>query len=147
MNKNKIIISEVSSFNKVCWHAIGRFLTQLTDSEIIFSEDDFKKMIESDASHLFLIKYEDNIAGMLSCGIYRTPTGEKAWIEDVVIDEVYRGKGLAKILLNHALNFLNQKEVGSVMLTSKPERLVANKLYKAVGFEIKKTNVYKKLLK
>ena len=80
---------------------------------------------------------------MLTVGIYYSPTGGKAWIEDVVVDESFRGQGLSKLLVAHAVEFVKAKQVPSLMLTSNPKRIAANKLYQAMGFERKETNVYR----
>ena len=71
------------------------------------------------------------------------PTGGKAWIEDVVVDETFRGQGLSKLLVAHAIEFTKSKGIPSLMLTSNPKRIAANKLYQAMGFERKETNVYR----
>ena len=55
---------------------------------------------------------------MLTVGIYHSPTGGKAWIEDVVIDEAYRGKGLSKMLVRHAIDFVKSQGISALMLTS-----------------------------
>jgi ribosomal protein S18 acetylase RimI-like enzyme len=41
------------------------------------------------------------------------------------------------------------KELGckNINLTSSPNRVAANALYKKLGFEIRETNVYRKILK
>lgn len=80
---------------------------------------------------------------MLTVGIYHSPTGGKAWIEDVVIDEAYRGKGLSKMLVRHAIDFVKSQGISALMLTSNPKRTAANKLYQTMGFEQKETNVYR----
>lgn len=80
---------------------------------------------------------------MVTVGIYPAPTGNKAWIEDVVLDTEYRGLGLGKELLTHAIKQASTWGADTVMLTSNPSRIAANKLYRSIGFEQKETNVYK----
>lgn len=86
---------------------------------------------------------DQEIAGMLTVGIYHSPTGGKAWIEDVVVDEKYRGQGLSKQLVTHAVRFVKEQGIPLIMLTSNPTRIAANKLYQKLGFEQKQTNVYR----
>jgi ribosomal protein S18 acetylase RimI-like enzyme len=83
------------------------------------------------------------ILGMLTVGFYHAPTGKKAWIEDVVVDDNYRGLGVGKNLTNFAIQFTKDQQADVVMLTSKPSRVSANNLYKKVGFEQRETNVYR----
>jgi len=70
------------------------------------------------------------------------PTGKKGWIEDVVVDESYRGQGLGKTLLLHALAIAPQLSLSKLFLTSRPERITANQLYQRIGFTQRTTNVY-----
>ena len=86
---------------------------------------------------------DEQVAGMLTVGIYYSPTGGKAWIEDVVVDEAFRGQGLSKLLVAHAIQFVESKQIPLLMLTSNPTRVAANKLYQAMGFGRKETNVYR----
>ena len=76
-------------------------------------------------------------------GGWGNTTGGKAWIEDVVVDEAFRGQGLSKQLVAHAIEFTQSKRIPSLMLTSNPKRIAANKLYQAMGFSRKETNVYR----
>ena len=80
---------------------------------------------------------------MLTVGTYYSPTGGKAWIEDVVIDQKFRGEGLSKKLVAHAIDFVRSLQIPTLMLTSNPQRVAANKLYQTLDFKEKKTNVYK----
>lgn len=81
--------------------------------------------------------------GMATLCLCHQPTGSKAWIEDVVIDAECRGQGYARPLLRHLIALAHQAGVQSVNLTSRPERVAANRLYQSMGFEQRLTNVYK----
>ena len=74
----------------------------------------------------------------LSC-----PTGRKALIEDVVVDQNYRGKGYGKVMIEKVMELCRNKGNVTLMLTSRPSRIVANQLYQSLGFEKRETNVYK----
>ena len=111
-----------------------------------FTESMFHELLASYHSHLFFLQQNEQIAGMLTVGIYHSPTGGKAWIEDVVVDENFRGQGLSKLLVLHAIEFVKSHHIPLLMLTSHPSRIVANKLYQSMGFERKETNVYRMIL-
>ena len=83
------------------------------------------------------------IAGMLTIGTYLSPTGSKAWIEDVVVDEEYRGYGFGRMLVAHAIDYCRSQGIETMYLTSNPKRVAANGLYQSIGFERKETNMYK----
>ena len=136
-------IVEITTYSQEYHEAMQRFLDQLTTNPMELTETIFRQLLESENSHLFFLMKDNQIAGMLTVGIYYSPTGGKAWIEDVVVDESFRGQGLSKLLVTHAIEFTKSKGVPSLMLTSNPKRIAANKLYQAMGFGRKETNVYR----
>ena len=136
-------IIEINTYSAEYHEAMQRFLDQLTTHPMTLTETMFRQLIDSDNSHLFFLMKEGQIAGMLTVGIYYSPTGGKAWIEDVVVDETFRGQGLSKQLVAHAIEFTQSKQIPLLMLTSNPKRIAANKLYQAMGFGRKETNVYR----
>ena len=136
-------IVEINTYSPAYQEAIQRFLNQLTPEPMTFTEDMFKELLASKNSHLFFLFQGEEIAGMLTIGTYHSPTGGKAWIEDVVVDEAFRGQGLSKLLVAHAIGFVKSQRIPLLMLTSNPKRVTANKLYQTMGFERKETNVYR----
>ena len=84
---------------------------------------------------------------MLTIGTYDFLSGTKVWIEDVVVDESQRGKGIGKELTLFAIGFAKSLGAESVELTSRPSRIAANSLYKKLGFVLRETNVYRYTLK
>ena len=136
-------IVEIESYSAEYHEAMQRFLDQLTTNPMTLTESMFHQLLDSGNSHLFFLMKDEQIAGMLTVGIYHSPTGGKAWIEDVVVDTSFRGQGLSKLLVAYAIEFTKSKGIPSLMLTSNPKRIAANKLYQAMGFERKETNVYR----
>ena len=136
-------IIEIQSYSPEYHEAMQRFLDQLTTNPMTLTEEMFRQLLASPNSHLFFLMKDEQTAGMLTVGIYHSPTGGTAWIEDVVVDEAFRGQGLSKLLVAHAIEFTKSQGIPSLMLTSNPKRIAANKLYQAMGFERKETNVYR----
>ncbi|MFC5370454.1 GNAT family N-acetyltransferase [Arcanobacterium bovis] len=83
------------------------------------------------------------ILGMLTLVTFEIPTGWRAWIEDVVVDEAARGQGAGQQLVEAAIDLAQKKGVKSVDLTSRPSREAANRLYQRAGFTQRETNVYR----
>ena len=142
------VIEEVTTYSPLIYEAVKNLLAEL-DTTLLLTEDRFKKIIETENSHLFIIKVKSsaeeengNIAGMLTLGIYYTPGGTKAWIEDVVVNGAYRGEGYGRMLVQHAIDFAKLANIDMLMLTSRPSRTAANQLYQNMGFKIKQTNLY-----
>ena len=67
----------------------------------------------------------------------------RAWIEDVVVDESARGKGVGSALNVAAIERAQRVGARTVDLTSRPSREAANRLYQRLGFKPRDTNVYR----
>ena len=127
---------------------VNKLLAQLSSKRKTVSEDYLNIIIDSPNSQLLLlIDADDNYVGMIFIGEYNAPSGPKAWIEDVVIDNIYRGRGLGRTMLEMTLEYLRAKGIQNISLTTNPKRISANSLYKSLGFKLYETNVYKLNLK
>jgi ribosomal protein S18 acetylase RimI-like enzyme len=84
-----------------------------------------------------------DIVGTLTLVLFRTATGVRALIEDVVVDEAARGRGVGEALTVAALDRARAGGARTVDLTSRPSREAANRLYQRLGFEPRETNVYR----
>ena len=137
-------IDAVKQYNAELILPIADMLAQLTGREERFGEEELRAIIENPASQLFIMRDDEQVIGMLTLGRYTSPTGTKAWVEDVVVHKEYRGKDLGRKLINHAIDYCRQHYAPcTLMLTSNPMRVAANALYRSSGFEPKHTNVYK----
>lgn len=137
-------IKEIKRFNKRTYQAVCRLLPQLDPVAGVLTEEKFREIISSEGTHFFAAEDEKgNISGILSAVVYHIPTGTKFWIEDVVVDEAFRGQGIGKSLMLHAMLFAKALGAKSVDLTSRPSRIAANRLYQELGFELRETNVYR----
>lgn len=124
--------------------AVDRLVRQLSRSSPPPSGSELEELIGSPACHLLLARDADGtIVGMLTLAVFRIPTGLRAWIEDVVVDEAARGKGVGAELTNAAIRLANQRGARTVDLTSRPSREAANRLYQRLGFVQRETNVYR----
>lgn len=86
---------------------------------------------------------DEQILGILTLVTFRIPTGQRAWIEDVVVDSRARGQGAGRQLVETALAHAKQAGCRTVDLTSRPSRQAANRLYQKCGFQARDTNVYR----
>ena len=136
-------IEDLTDFSITALDAINGLLPQLSPSAVALDESDLTSIINSESTKLFLAIDEDGVFGMLSLVLFRIPTGSKAWVEDVVVDEKARVRGVGKLLTEHAIQVAREHGAHSVDLTSRPSREAANALYQRVGFEQRETNVYR----
>jgi len=86
---------------------------------------------------------ESAILGSMTLALFRIPTGLRAWIEDVVVDEGARGRGVGEALNRAAIERARSEGATTVDLTSRPSREAANRLYQRLGFQERSTNVYR----
>ncbi len=139
-------ISRVTKIDDHLAKAIKDLFSQLTTSRKPPEKEDLKEIIATDSTILLILAKDKaglEIIGTLSIAFYKTPSGHHAWVEDVIVDKQFRGKGLGKALMNKALDLARERKVYSVNLTSMPARLAANQLYQKMGFKKNKTNLYK----
>lgn len=138
-----IDIYELSSADGKTLRAVNELIPQLSQSASVMNEIQLRQLVESEATKLFFAQDKEVVLGMLSLVIFSIPTGTKAWVEDVVVSQTARGKGVGVALMNHALAVAKDAGAKSVDLTSRPSREVANKLYQKLGFTARETNVYR----
>ena len=83
------------------------------------------------------------IAGAMVLVMFPLPSGLRAWIEDVVVDESVRGRGIGAALNQRAIGIARDAGARTVDLTSRPDREAANRLYARLGFAQRATNVHR----
>ena len=123
--------------------AFARLIPQLSKSSPPPSPDELAEMIASPASDVLVARVDGRIVGTLTLVVFRIPTGVRAWIEDVVVDDSARGHGVGEALNQFALDLARSKGAKTVDLTSRPSREAANRLYQRIGFVARETNVYR----
>ena len=138
-----IKIREIIEFKDQDLDQLNKLIPMLSRSASLLTPDKYLEIIQCPSTHLYVAEESAEIIGMLSLVVFPIPTGVRAWVEDVVVSEKARGKGLGKQLTLHALEESNKHQVVSVDLTSRPSREIANKLYQNVGFQKRDTNVYR----
>ncbi len=123
--------------------AFARLIPQLSSSNPAPDAEFLRRLVEHDATTLFIARVDDRVVGSLTLAVFPIPTGVRAWIEDVVVDESARGHGVGEALNRAALERAKSLGAITVDLTSRPTREAANRLYKRLGFVERETNVYR----
>ncbi len=101
-------------------------------------------VIDSPTNTLLVALNEQGKAiGMLLMSSFPAVTGYKTWIEDVVVDEEHRRRGIAKALFDEAISIARAKKLTHINLTVRPHRTEANELYAKLGFKSHETNYYR----
>jgi ribosomal protein S18 acetylase RimI-like enzyme len=123
--------------------AFRRLLPQLSSSASPPNADELAAIVQSQAATILIARDGERIVGTLTFAVFRIPTGVRAWIEDVVVDESARGSGVGEALTREAIRLAREAGARTVDLTSRPGREVANRMYEKVGFRRRETNVYR----
>lgn len=123
--------------------AFARLIPQLSSSSPAPGRAGLESIVSNPNSALFVAKSGGTIVGSLTLALYVIPTGLKAWIEDVVVDDAARGQGVGESLNRAALDEARRRGAKDVSLTSRPSRQAANRLYQRIGFDQRDTNVYR----
>lgn len=123
--------------------AFARLVPQLSERSPPPTAAELGEMIASDASDVLVARVDGEILGTLTLVTFRIPTGVRAWIEDVVVDDAARGHGVGDRLNRAAVDIAKAKGAKTVDLTSRPSRQAANRLYQRLGFLPRDTNVYR----
>ena len=139
----KMKIEQLTHIDDTVLNAFKELIPQLTGLNEYPTLEELQQVLQSEGSFLYVAREDEKILGTVTLVIYKIPTGKKAWIEDVVVNESARGKGVAEALIRHVLEVARQKGIEKIALTSQPFRVAANNLYRKVGFELRKTNVYR----
>lgn len=123
--------------------AFARLIPQLSKSSPPPTATEIDEIARGEATVLFVARVDGEIMGSLTLAVFRIPTGLRAWIEDVVVDDAARGAGVGAALNRAALDEARRRGARTVDLTSRPSREAANRLYQRLGFVARETNVYR----
>lgn len=141
-----IEVTETTSVDDALVEAFARLMPQLSSSNPPPDRDALAAIVGCPDVYLLLAKDTDNdgfVVGSLTLATFRIPTGLRAWIEDVVVDENIRRSRAATKLTLAALDIARSLGIKTVDLTSRPSREGANAMYQKLGFELRQSNLYR----
>jgi ribosomal protein S18 acetylase RimI-like enzyme len=136
-------VEVLSSITDEVVEAFDRLLPQLSRSAKPLDAEAISAISSSPAVTVLLARCDAKIAGMLTLAIFPIPTGLRAWIEDVVVDEAFRGRGAGDELTRAALRLAEAAGARTVDLTSRPSREAAGRLYERAGFQQRDSRLYR----
>lgn len=122
---------------------INALIPQLSSSAKPVTYARLLEMVKNEHAITLVAKDSQKIIGMGMVVIYNVPTEKRAWLEEIIVDEAYRGQGLGERISQELIEIGKRERVNRIYLSSNPQREAANKLYIKLGFEKKETNVYK----
>lgn len=142
-----MFIEIVSEVTDDLVEAYQRLTPQLSSSNPPPDREALEDIVAAPATDVFVATDDSGtILGTSTLAVFRIPTGRRAWIEDVVVDESGRGQGVGGALTRAMVDRAEELGCTTVDLTSRPSREAANHLYLREGFEVRETNVYRRML-
>ncbi|HVM64351.1 MAG TPA: GNAT family N-acetyltransferase [Acidimicrobiales bacterium] len=139
----ELVVEEAVEVTPALVGAFADLVPQLSSSSPPPSAAEIGEMVAAPGTTVFVARVGEDIVGMLTLVVFRIPTGVRARIEDVVVDERARGRGAGEALTRAAIAAAARAGARNVDLSSRPSREAANRLYQRLGFEARQTNVYR----
>ena len=140
-----VLVEEVTEATPEVIAAVQWLVPQLSARAAVPTDREIAEIVSSPATALFVARDRatGTIVGSLTLALFRIPTGLRAWIEDVVVAESGRRRGVGEALTRAALRRAEAAGARTVDLTSREPGEAANRLYRRVGFKQRDTNVYR----
>jgi ribosomal protein S18 acetylase RimI-like enzyme len=126
--------------------ALAYLLPQLNPTLRAPTMERLQAIVADPSVTLLLARDQRDIGGTATVIVYTTPFWVKARIDEVVVDEISRGKGAGTALVNACLQIAREKGAQVAELQSRVSRETANRLYKRMGFEQRESNLYRLVL-
>jgi len=137
MIKIKLLKEDLSKYAD----KLNDLLHQLSPNSDPFIKEEFLEFYKDDDFYIFGAFDSDELVGIATITFFATLSNLTAEIDDVVVDEKYRGRGISTLLIQKLLDTArglvkkNNKKL-RISLTSRPSREEANHLYKKIGFRL-----------
>src|SRR5205814_8900236 len=123
--------------------ASGRLVPRRSRSGPPLAREALAAMVRHEAITLLVARLDGEVVGTLTLVMFPIPTGLRAWIEDVVVDENARRTGTGQALSEAAVHIAQEAGARTVDLTSRPSRQAAGRLYERIGFVQRDSREYR----
>jgi len=145
VNSDNLLVERVSEATEEVIEAMARLVPQLSSSAPAPDLAAVQQIATDPNNYLLVARSSPRgpIVGSLTLVSYRVPTGLHAVIEDVVVEDAARGRGVGAALIEEAVWLARSRGARHVSLSSRPSREAANRLYERAGFVKRETNVYR----
>lgn len=139
----QIAIAQMTTWSEADFSDLAGLMIQLSP-RLSLTEERLRIVLEDNAIRLFVARDAGGrIVGCASLCLMDALSGKKGRVEDVVVCEEFRGRGLGRRLVEHVIAEARAMGQEELQLTSRPSRVAANGLYRSLGFEAVETNCYR----
>ena len=115
---------------------------QLTPNPAKITKVRLREILDSGVK-IYIASDNGKIVGTVSVVIAKQMRWYKGWLEDVVVDEAYRGLGIGRNLVEAAVLCARREHCKTLNMTSRPGREAAWQLYESLGFKFRDTRAYR----
>lgn len=114
-----------------------------------YSIKELEEMIKDDLNPIFVYEEYDKVIGYAFC-IHKQILNhgvltdiKTLYIDDLCVDELYRGKGIGKKLYNFVLDYAKKNVYYNVTLNVWADNISALKFYESIGMKMQKCTMEK----
>ena len=137
-------ITRLNRANQAKLDQLNALARQLAPGYGVISRARLANVIKSGNTEVWIAEDDGKIIGMGVLVVYTLlMKNVVAFIEEVVVDTNRRGEGVGRAIMEKLIERAKFHKVQHIELTSRPTRVVANKMYQKLGFEQRDTNVYR----
>jgi GNAT superfamily N-acetyltransferase len=125
--------------------ALARLLAQLNPSLPAPTMERLRRIVDDPAVTLLVATEGHEIIGTSTVVVYSTPFWIKARLDEVVVDESARGKGVGEALVHACLKIGRERgaQVAELQSARRTERAAAHRLYERLGFKRRESDVFR----
>lgn len=108
------------------------------ESDISAAENFLKQRIENKDSEIFVAESEGKLTGFVQLyPLFSSTRMKRYWLlNDLYVNENYRGKGFSKKLIEEAKQLAKSTDASGILLETGKSNDIGNQLYPSCGFEI-----------
>lgn len=88
---------------------VGLLLRKLDPSAPETKPERWERLLADESFILFVAEEDKKVTGMLTLTCCATLSRDKYWIEDVIVDESQRGKGIGRALVKAAVSHVRRR--------------------------------------
>lgn len=133
-------VKVIKKFDKKVFSDVSELLFDWWKKKHTLKISDFKNVLKRD--YLICVFDGNKVVGITTLVPVQKLSNFRGSIEHVIVNKNYRGQGLGKLLMKHALKLSKKLKMQSVSLTCDPKNVAASALYKKMGFKLENTNFY-----
>lgn len=141
--REPVTVAAVRRVDEDLADAAARLVPQLSSAARVPGLWELDQIIKHPGTSLIVAREGRVIVGMLTLHTFRATTGIHAWIQDVVVDESAKGRGVRGLLTQEAVRVSVEQGAHTAELASRPSRVGAGRLYQRLGFELRHAQLYR----